>query len=79
MAEDFHTNSRQKICLCGKKAIRLLRDDEKKRINARREEEDKISFEEDFFPIGVCRKCEITLRTRSIVKVGLWAAHGQGT
>ena len=69
-----HNTLRQKVCLCGKRAKRELSSKEKAKVNHLRLE--KIHFENECVPQGVCAKCVISIRTQRKFPIGLWEQHG---
>ena len=75
MNDSIHSSSRKKICFCGRNAFRELTPREKVNINARREE--KLDFERESTPIGVCKKCALPLKLKGALKIGLWDAHAK--
>ena len=76
MAESLHDISRSKVCFCGKTAIRLISSTEQTKINEGREE--KIDFDAECVPSGICKNCTIKVRTKKQIKVGLWKEHIKG-
>ena len=75
MNSSFHSISRKKISLCGRKAFRELNLREQVNINALREE--KLDFQKESTPIGVCKKCALPLKLKKAFKIGLWDAHAK--
>ena len=76
MTENFHSISRKKVCICGKKAARIISPTEKTNVNEGRDR--KINFDKEFVPLGVCKKCDVSIRTRKFIQIGLWEEHGKG-
>ena len=76
MTESKRKNSRQKVCFCSWKSFRLLASQEKQKLNSNREE--KIDFEKDCFPVGVCKKCEIAIRVSRPIQIAFWEDHAKG-
>ena len=77
MAEDPHCYYRSKVCFCGKKAIQEIKQAEEEKLNATREENEKIDFKRLSFPIGICKRCDIYVRLKRPIKFGLWNAHAK--
>ena len=75
MAEDFHFSCQKKVCICGKKAARELKPVEIAKFNESREESEKVNFDRRCFPVGVCKKCIISIRTKRAFSIGLWEQH----
>ena len=74
MEQSLHEQSRAKICLCGKRAFRLLKNEEKEKINQDRT--NKIDFDRPCYPYGVCRKCEVCVRREGKLRnVAYWDSH----
>ena len=73
MAADFHSENRNKVCLCGKRAERVFADAEQAKLNELRE--DKIDFSNPSYPFGICKNCIIKVRNKKPIKIGLWLAH----
>ena len=72
---DLHERSRRDVCICGRKAIRILSAAEKERINSSRDT--KLDFAKDFMPVGVCKKCEPGVRLRGKCAAALWEDHAR--
>ena len=74
MEENFHDISRAKVCVCAKKACRVLTSEEKAKVNEGRD--DKIDFDRFCFPLGVCSKCEVSLRRKGkLQQIAYWEAN----
>ena len=73
MAADIHLGNRNKVCFCGKKADRGIRESEQTKLNELRE--DKVDFCYTSYPFGICKNCIIKVRNKKPVKVGLWLKH----
>ena len=78
MTENRHSQSREKVCICGKKADRIISDAEIQKLNGGSEPEKQIDFNKESIPIGICKKCVLSIRTKKSAKVGLWEEHRPG-
>ena len=75
MEPDVHELALDSVCLCGKKAFRLLSQEDKTKINSVRDDSSKINFDLDYIPRGVCKRCEPSVRLKGRCVFAFWKAH----